>query len=417
MTTAKTFAATLALLLAGGAVTLAPPALAREKKAAEAPKGPKLSPGVQKALIAAQTAQKAGDNATALTQIRAAEAEANRTPDDNFYINNIKIGVAQATKDDALLREGLEQALATNLATSEQTISFTRALAGLAIKAKDYQAGEKYYARLAQLQPNDTEVVTDLALIYVRNRRVPEAMTTLKQAIAATQASGKKPDEGLYGTKLKLAYDNKLTSEINPAAEDLVKAYPSGKNWEAAIDTFRFNSKMDEQGELDTYRLQRAAGGLTGQGQYLDYANVAQQRGLPAEAKAVLDEGVAKKVIDTSKPSYLDIRRILPATKIAADRASLPSLERQANNSPTGRLSRATADGYLSHAEYAKAAALYKQALSKGGENADLVNTRLGFALAMSGDKAGAEAAFKAVTAPPRATLAQYWLIWSGQRA
>lgn len=416
MTTSRTFAATFVLLFGATAIGLAPPALAREKKAEEA-KGPKLTLGVQKALIAAQTAQKAGDNAGALAQVRLAEQVPDRTPTDNFYIDNIKIGIAQTTKDNALLKEGLEGALATQQSTPEQTTSFTRALAGLAVQANDYQSAEKYYVRLAQLQPNDTEVITDLAKIYVKNRRVPEALATLQKAISAIEASGKKPEEGLYGSRLQLAYDNKITAEINPAAQALVKAYPSGKNWEAALDTFRFTMKMDEQGELDTYRLQRAAGGLTGQGQYLDYANVAQQRGLPAEAKAILDEGVGKKVIDTSRPNYVDIRRVLPAAKIAADRASLPSLERQANGSPTGRLSRATADGYLSHSEYAKAAALYKQALTKGGENADMVNTRLGFALAMSGDKAGAEAAFKAVSGQPRATLAQYWTIWSNQRA
>jgi len=416
MTTAKTFAATLALLLAGGAVTLAPSALAREKKA-DAPQGPKLTLGVQKALIAAQTAQKAGDNAGALAQVRAAEQAPDRTPTDNFYINNIKIGIAQATKDNAVLKEGLEGALATGLATTEQTISFTRALAGLAVQANDYQGAEKYYARLAQLQPNDAEVVSDLAKIYVKNRRVPEAMATLKQAITTVEASGKKPEEGLYGSRLQLAYDNKLTSEIDPAAQALVKAYPSSRNWENAVQIFRSGKTIDAQTDLDAYRLQRAVGALTGEGQYLDYANDAQQRGLPAEAKAVLDEGAAKHVINVGKPNYLELKRLLVPAKIASDRASLPALERQANASTSGRLSRATADGYLSHAEYAKAAALYKQALTKGGENADLVNTRLGFALAMSGDKAGAEAAFKAVSAPPRATLAQYWLIWSGQRA
>lgn len=414
MTKAKTFATTVALLLAGGAVTLAPPTFAREKKA-DVPQGPKLTLGVQKALIAAQAAQKAGDNAGALAQLRIAEAVPERTPTDNFYINNIKIGVAQATKDNAVLKEGLEGALATGQANTVQTVSFTRALARLAVQANDFQSAEQYYAQLAQLQPNDAEVVSDLAKIYVKNRRVPEAMATLKQAITTVEASGKKPEEGLYGSRLQLAYDNKLTSEVDPAAQALVKAYPSGKNWEAALDTFRLNAKLDEQGELDTYRLQRAAGALTGQGQYLDYANVAQQRGLPAEAKAILDEGVSKKVIDTSRPSYVDLRRVLPAAKVATDRASLPSLERQANGSSTGKLSRATADGYLSHGEYAKAAALYKQALTKGGENSDMVNTRLGFALAMSGDKAGAQAAFKAVSGQPRATLAQYWLIWSEQ--
>ena len=83
----------------------------------------------------------------------------------------------------------------------------------------------------------------------------------------------------------------------------------------------------------------------------------------------------------------------------------------------TGRSAQGTADAYLGYGEYAKAAALYKTALSKGGVDADLVNTRLGFALGKSGDKAGAEAALKAVSGAPRNQLAKYYLVWLGNQS
>jgi hypothetical protein len=43
--------------------------------------------------------------------------------------------------------------------------------------------------------------------------------------------------------------------------------------------------------------------------------------------------------------------------------------------------------------------------------DANVVNTRLGIALAASGDRTGAEAAFKTVTGP-RAELANLWVAW-----
>ena len=43
--------------------------------------------------------------------------------------------------------------------------------------------------------------------------------------------------------------------------------------------------------------------------------------------------------------------------------------------------------------------------------DANLANTRLGASLALAGQRAEAETAFRAVTGP-RAELAQFWLLW-----
>jgi Flp pilus assembly protein TadD len=74
-------------------------------------------------------------------------------------------------------------------------------------------------------------------------------------------------------------------------------------------------------------------------------------------------------------------------------------------------------DAVYSYGDYAQAAELYRAALQKGGQDANLVNTRLGAALAMAGQRAEAETAFRSVTGP-RAELAQLWLVWlSGRHA
>ena len=392
---------------------------AREKKVEEAAKGPKLTEAVRKQLLDAQTKQKAGDNAGALVALRAAEQVPGRTPDDNFYIANIKISVAQATKDNALLKEALQNALDSGQTNPEQTLTFTRILGDMAANAKDYPTAVRYYEAVAKLKPNDLEVTANIAKLKFDNKSLPVAdrIAALKNATEIAERAGQKAEEFLYQARLSLAYDAKLVTETNPAAQALIRAYPKPKNWESAIYTFRGNLKLDDQTDLDTYRLQRATGAMTGEGQYLDYAQTAQLRGLPGESRAVLAEGVAKKAIDPAKPGYQELARVVTPAKVAADRASLPASEKQATASATGKLANATADGYFAHGDYAKAATLYRLALSKGAVDTARVNTRLGVALGMSGDKAGAEAALKAVTGEPRATLAQYWLIWLAQKA
>lgn len=414
--TYRTIAA--ALLIAGGLPMLALPAFAREKKA-EQGKGPKLTPAVQNALASAQTKQKAGDNPGALADVRTAEAAANRTPMDNYYIANIKIGIAQTTKDNTLLKEALRGALDSGQAPPEQTTQFTRVLADLAVNEKDYPTAAHYYEIIAKQNPNDPDIAANLAKLTYDNRQLPVAqrLAALKNATDIAERANKKPEEFLYGARLQLAYDNKMAADINPAGEAFVRAYPSPKNWASSIDVYQQATKLDDQSQLDVYRLKRATGSLNGEAQYLDYAQTAQIRGLPGEARAVLSEGAAKKVVDPSKPNYLELSRLVSAPKVSADLASLPASERKAAAASTGTIALGTADAYLGHANYAKAATLYKLALSKGGVDSARVNTRLGIALAMSGDKPGAEAAFKAVTSEPRATLAQYWLIWLGQKA
>ena len=94
----------------------------------------------------------------------------------------------------------------------------------------------------------------------------------------------------------------------------------------------------------------------------------------------------------------------------------MPGLEKQAAAAPQGRIASNTADAFLSYGQYDKAAKLYRTALQKGSVDANVVNTRLGIALALGGHKAEAEAAFKQVSGA-RTDLAGFWLLWLSQRA
>jgi Flp pilus assembly protein TadD len=83
--------------------------------------------------------------------------------------------------------------------------------------------------------------------------------------------------------------------------------------------------------------------------------------------------------------------------------------------SATGQVALNTGDAYLGYGDTAKAVALYRAALTKGSVDTNLVNLHLGMALAQAGDRAGAEAAFRAVTGA-RADVAGYWLVFLSQR-
>lgn len=137
-------------------------------------------------------------------------------------------------------------------------------------------------------------------------------------------------------------------------------------------------------------------------------------RGLPGEAKAVLEEGFAANAIDRNKPAFRDLYAAASA-KVAADKAGLVAAEKSALASPAARSALGTGDALMSYGDYQKAAALYRAALGKSGVDAGAANLRLGMALARFGDTAGATAAFNAVTGP-RTGVAKLWLDWLSSR-
>lgn len=430
----KTTTAIVAALMLAGVAGLATPALAaKPDKNAGAAKGPavKLSKPVQTALADAQKLITAKDYPGALAKIREAEAVPTRTDDDNYMINALKLNNAIGMRGDTpatptptgtlspgdkLLEEALTGMMATNHVTAEDRPKFLRNLSVLALQRNDYATATKYTEQLVALTPNDADAIVSLAQLYQKQKQPAKAVETLNRAIAAQTASGKPADQSWYRSALGIAYDSKLSAQTPPAAVALVTAYPNPTNWRDALVILRDSSKLDDQGNLDIMRLMAAAGALNGERDYAEYAETASTKGLPGEAKAALTQGRAAGALSASKPFVVELTKIVDS-KVNADRAALPGLDREARNASTGKTAAGTADAYYGYGDFAKAADLYRVALTKGSVDSDTINLRLGAALARSGDKAGATAALANVKSGARAQLAQYWTIWMSKAA
>lgn len=399
----------LALGIASGAMVA--PAVAKDKdkkEAASEQRKFKFSKKAQKALGEAQTAQQKGDNDTALAKIREAEAAA-ETPDDKYMANALKINVALAKQDNTLLEEGLKGSIDSGSSPPEEKLKFQRSLAALAVQRNDVQGALQVYEQMAAEHPGDADIVVGLGEMYNRAGRTSEAVATIDKAIKAKQATGQPVEEAWYKRALALAYDGKLAGQVLPASLALVQAYPSTTNWRDVLVIFRETAGLDDQANLDVMRLMYDTNSLTGERDYFEYAETADKRGLAGEAQIVIDTGTKKGALSAGKPYVKELVGIV-TPKVKGDRASLPRLEKESHADKTGRMAKATGDGYLGYGENAKAVEMYRLALEKGGIDAAEVNTRIGIALARSGDKAGAEAAFNAVQGGKRGDIAKLWL-------
>lgn len=417
MKSISTFALAAALVV-GGAVVTAPfhPAQAAKKKKAEAAPaatGRQLSitPAARPALGALDKAVKAKDKAAFDAALPAAEAAA-VSGDDKYFVARQRYQFARDANDDAAQAVALEAIIASGGAQPSELASANFNLGVKAFGASNWARAETAFTQATTLNPADTDAMFNLAVTQIKLKKDAEALTTLQRAIAGNKAANKPVPEGWYKTALQVAFSLRRP-EAQTLSSEVLAAYPTRENWRNALVVFRDGVKRDTAASIDVLRLMRASKSMTTKAEYYDLALALSETNpaLPYEAKKVIDEAVAANIARTTDDSYRRVNSFA-APKLAEDQASLPGLETRARAAASGKLAFNTADALLGYGQYAKAAELYRIAISKGGEvDVPLANQRLGIALALAGDKAGAQTAFKAVTGP-RASVAALWLSW-----
>lgn len=401
-----------AALILGAAPTMA---LAAKEKPVAASKMT-LSKEFRTAAGPAQAAIKA-NAAGADAAVSAAEAAAT-LPDDKFVAAQLRLQVGGAMKDPVMQQKAVLAMLSSGSALGTPELPRLNFYAGqFAYQANDFPRAVQYLTEAERLgyKSGNQDALLLLAESNFKGNNVPAGLVAVDKAIAASTAAGVKPPESWYARASSVAYKAKLNSESAKWTRAQVRAYPTKDNWRSALVVYRDGAQRDGNLNLDIFRLMRLTKSLAGERDYYEFASLATERGLPGEAKSIIDEGMATSAVPTSSRALNELRG-MASTKIAGDQASLAAAERQAAASANGRVASATADAYLAYAQDAKAIALYKTALTKGGVDVDAVNTRMGIAMLRSGDKAGARAAFSAVKGAARADIAAFWLLWLDQQ-
>lgn len=418
------------ILSLGGAVVVGPmPALAAKKESKSDAPSLKPSPEFLKLYGEVEKLNKANDFANAKTKIAEAE-QAAKTPDDQYLLGTLKLNVGLGLKDESYQRQGLEAMLASGKASPADAPKFHTFAGQFALKANDYDAAIQHLN--SAIQGNSAGSAADLLLAeayfgkgyenIANNQLTPagkqlvlQGLPHLKRAIDIEEAAGKPAPGGWYSRGFRMAALAN-SPDLPQWTAITLKSDPNPDNWRIALRTFQDgNRAMTRDENLDVLRLMAATGALKDQSSYGEYVEAAMKSGLIGEAKSVIDSGRAAGVLSSSQ--FADSYQTATAG-IAKDKGSLPADAAAAAKAANGRSAVATANAYLGYGDYAKAAELYRLALQKGGVDADEVNSRLGIALARSGDTAGAKAAFAAVkSAGVRKTIAEFWTTWLNSRS
>lgn len=418
----------LMLGVAGLAMTAAP-AFAQKAKREKAAPAPKMSKEFAAPAVAAQDLVKAGNFEGAKAKIAEAEPFA-KTPDELFNLNVIRLNMGLGLKDTTVQRQAIEGMLASGGAPAEELPKYEFFAGDFAMKAKDYDASIAHFQKAAELNYPGSTPHLMLAEAYFQkaaaqatpNGQLPPAakpiaaqgLPHLKKAIEIEKAAGTAVPAGWYNRGFTMAYTSGSPDAPQWALYQ-VDGDPSGKNWRQLLRTFQDRNRSMTSGEnLDVLRLMSQTGALESEYDYSEYADTASKLALFGEVKSVIDQGRSSGKLSAGKLSDFYTQA---TAKIASDKASLPSAAAEGAKAANGRTAAFTAAAYHGYGDYAKAAELYKLALQKGSVDAGEVNTRLGIALAMSGDMAGAKSAFEQVTTGTRKEIAQFWLLWLSKKS
>ncbi|MEE4450233.1 hypothetical protein [Novosphingobium resinovorum] len=424
----------LAVALSSGlAVTVATPAMAakKEKEAAGgkfSPEFVKVAQPLQKAMEAAIAALGGQQTPEALAKAKAAfdgaaggdgkaafqaAVPAATTPDDKNALGSMMRNFGIISQDLNLKQEGNKLLLSSGKLPPEE-VGKTNYDAGItAYQLKDYATSATYLkaAKDGGFVDSSGQLDAVLADAYKRNNNPEAALQMAKDDVAAAQAKGVAPSEASLRSVLQQTYTAKQLAPSTEYAALLGQYYPG--TWNTAISVVRQLSSLPRDQNLDLMRLMFLTGSMNDKRDYYEYLENVDPRAFPGEATKVMNEGVAKgKLTAADVPDKANTEG-----RVAADKASLPATERDANKpGATGATVVAAGDVFLSYDQPAKAETFYAKALSMPGVDANKVALRLGMAQTQQGKYADAEGNFAKVTGT-RQPVAKLWSAYAKSKA
>lgn len=397
-----------AVVLLGALLSITAPALAKDTVD---PDPVQMSDGFRAGVSAVRSALAAGQWSSADSMINALSPFSDF---ESYTKAGLRFELATVRRDMRAQRAALVPLLKDRLLPAKEAPRLHFAAAWFAYMLGD---NDDALAHLGQAKalgydaPDAALLSADLAL---RKNRLKDARPFVDEALARERAAGRRISEPWYDRAILMAWQAGDWKAVGTLYRERLSLYPSREAWRSALVNIVSAPGLDTQRQLDLYRLQAANGAMASERDYLAYATLAEKAGYNAEAKTVLDAGrAAGKLEPTQKASSLLLKTVAP--KATKELAGLADANRKAGAASGGSASLAVADRYFSVGQYAQAATGYRDAIRKGGIDDNRAHSRLGVALARSGDLDGASAELAQADGDWR-EVAGFWTVWVDQQ-
>ena len=413
-------ACTLALGLLGVAVTLSVAPVAEAAKTSKAPAGPKMNPLVLKPLQAALEHANAGKFPEAEGELQQAEAVADKTPFEQFQVDELVGFVSLKQKKYDPAAKSYERGLESGLLGPELVNDRVRLLSQLFLQTQPRNLNKSGAYGKRWLEATGTRDPLMLGLVgqtaYFGDN-FSEAATYMKEAVAISQAAGQKPDENWLLILQSSCAKLKNSPGVVTATTDLVRYYPRKEHWITLSQSLLAQAANKDRQILQVFRLLYQVDAMDTADDFTEAASVATSLGSPGEALKFMEKGYSSGILTTSGDKAKSQALLAQAKRQAeADQKTLPQFEKEALAAKQGEVDVKLGEAFLSYDQAAKGLEAIQRGISKGGvKNPDEASLSLGRAQILAHNGAEAIKAFDLVKSPEYAQLAQLWSIYASQ--
>ncbi len=404
-------ALSVAIGMASTAAVLAPATVI----AADQPAKPKMSKAVAVPLAAAQKAMAAKQWDTALAEIKKAQAVPQRTPAEDYQIDEFLGYVLVQQKKYGQAAPVFERMLNSGLVPPDQVDDRTKAVAQMYFQEKEYKKSADWAKKWLAKHPGQEDMSVLLGQSQYLLEDYKSAAATMAGVVANAEKAGQTPKESYIQIVLSSHFKLDNKDGVADALKKMVRYYPQPQYWDNLVDIYRRKQNSDRV-TLGFYRLMSDVGILKDKGDYVEMSQLAIEAGVPGEAEQTMQKGIENGTLKVEdKTEQGRYTRLLDAAKkqATADRSSLAQQAKDAEKATQGQASVGLGQAYLSYGMYDEAIAAIQAGLKKGGvTDADEAQISLGLAQMKKGQKDAARQTFKAVKDDSKwADLANLWTI------
>lgn len=348
-----------------------------------------VRPEVGNPLQAAQALVKQRKGREALAEVAKAEAAPNRTPYENFLIQQMRGSAAVVAGDSDAAIKAFEAVLASGRLSGRETTPIVQAVAVAYYQKKDYANAAKWTQRYFKEGGNDGQMRTMLLQSYYLGNDCNSVNKMLGAALDEGAANGRRPTEDELQILANCYLRQKDTGGYVAAIEKLVIHYPKKQYWTDLLARVQKKPGFSDRLGVHVYRLRFATGNLTTANDYMEMAQLALQSGVPAEAKAVIDKGYAEGILGKGDQAERHGRlRDLVNKSLEQAKANRANEEKEALAAKDGDALVKVGLNYVYEGDTQKGFRLIEQGIKKGGlKRPEDAKLRLGEAQLHAGQK------------------------------
>lgn len=353
----------------------------------------------------------------ALGKLQEADRVGNKTVNENFTIERMRLSVASAAGDNDAVIRSAEVIVAANKLPAKEQLQLIQVLANAYFKANSFAKAAKMYERYFSEGGTDSSARQYLIQSKSMSGDNAGALKETRAEIQAAEKAGRVPSQS---TLEAYAYAVQKSDKAAYLAtlEKLVMHYGKKEYWVNLLNSVERKPEFSSRLSMDLYRLKLAVGQISKTSDYMEMAQMAIQDGNAGEAQKIIDQGYKAGALGTGAEAARHGRlKDLAAKRVAEAKAGLAAAESAAEKSADGTALVNLGFSLATAGEYDKGISLMEQGIKKGNlKFADDAELHLGVAQLLAGKKSAGVKTLKSVKGKDgTAELARFWVIYASQ--